>query len=294
MADAVVSTKTCACCHAELPLTSFYLNSKGRPAGGQCKACRSAKVQEALARRKADPVEMARIRAWRIEHRRKVRAAKGCSPRADIAAAAEARRKVRDAERYARLMAKMQVAIEEDAHVKRWREVIRARDAYRANALCPEFRAKQAKRRRDKLRANPHLRKKASDYTKQWLKSEKGRQLQRRLKKKYLATPKGRLDKLMSKYISAALPGGKKGKGWKAILGYGPAELARHIERQFVKGMGWHNRDQWHIDHIVPRSSFIYQSADDAEFKACWALTNLRPLWAHINTAKGAQVELLI
>lgn len=126
------------------------------------------------------------------------------------------------------------------------------------------------------------------------LKSEKGRKLKRRLKKKYLATPKGHLDNLMSKYIRAALPGGKKGKGWKTILGYGPAELSRHIERQFVKGMGWHNRDQWHIDHIIPRSSFTYQSADDAEFKACWALTNLRPLWAHINMAKGAQVELLI
>ncbi len=71
-------------------------------------------------------------------------------------------------------------------------------------------------------------------------------------------------------------------------LDYGPAELIAHIERQFVKGMGWHNRDKWDVDHIVPLASFKFTSMDDPEFKAAWALTNLRPLWKKDNRAKGA------
>ena len=51
--------------------------------------------------------------------------------------------------------------------------------------------------------------------------------------------------------------------------------------------MGWHNMGEWHIDHIVPVSSFTITSADDADFKACWALTNLRPMWADENRSKG-------
>jgi len=60
----------------------------------------------------------------------------------------------------------------------------------------------------------------------------------------------------------------------------------RHIERQFTKGMSWDNIDKWHIDHIVPVSSFKFETPDDPDFKACWALTNLRPLWAKENQTK--------
>jgi len=50
--------------------------------------------------------------------------------------------------------------------------------------------------------------------------------------------------------------------------------------------MSWENYGKWHVDHIVPVASFIWTSSDDAEFKACWALTNLRPLWADANRRK--------
>lgn len=72
-------------------------------------------------------------------------------------------------------------------------------------------------------------------------------------------------------------------------LGYSPAELAAHIERQFLKGMTWANYGDWHIDHIIPLSSFTITGVDDPNFAAAWALSNLRPLWATDNISKGNQ-----
>lgn len=75
------------------------------------------------------------------------------------------------------------------------------------------------------------------------------------------------------------LPPGYKRPGWQQILGYTKEELFRHLERQFRPGMTWENYGTyWHIDHIIPASSFKYESVDDPEFHACWALTNLQPL----------------
>lgn len=71
--------------------------------------------------------------------------------------------------------------------------------------------------------------------------------------------------------------------------GYAAADLHRHIARQFADGMSWENMAEWHIDHIVPKSAFTYSSPDDPDFKACWAMTNLRPLWKRDNIKKAAQ-----
>ena len=67
-----------------------------------------------------------------------------------------------------------------------------------------------------------------------------------------------------------------------------------HLERQFLPGMTWGNRGEWHIDHIVPLASFTFTSPDDPEFRAAWALTNLRPLWAKDNIRKSAKRTHLI
>lgn len=273
MADAVVSTKTCTLCHAYLPLASFYLNSKGRPAGGQCKACRSAKVQEALARRKADPAEMARIKAWRLEHKRKVRATKGCTPRAEIAAAAEARRKAKEAEREAKRIAR---TAQQDAHVKRWRGMIRSRDYQREKLKCPAYRAQEAARKRARLASDPIARARHAAYMRQ-----------------YLQRPEMRVHHRLSKQIRESLSGAKNRRSWQSLVGYTREDLMRHLERQFLPGMSWANMDQWHIDHIRPRASFTFNSANCPDFKACWSLTNLRPLWAEDNMKKGARLLYL-
>jgi hypothetical protein len=87
---------------------------------------------------------------------------------------------------------------------------------------------------------------------------------------------------------------GKAGRSWKEFVDYTLDELIYHIERQFLPGMTWDNRGEWHIDHIVPLSSFKFSSADDIEFKRAWALSNLRPLWALDNIRKQATRTHLI
>ena len=42
------------------------------------------------------------------------------------------------------------------------------------------------------------------------------------------------------------------------------------------------------------QSDFAFTSPDDPDFKACWALTNLRPLWGDKNISKHASREFLI
>lgn len=88
--------------------------------------------------------------------------------------------------------------------------------------------------------------------------------------------------------------GEKGGRSWPALLGFTVADLMRHLERQFSARMSWDNYGKWHIDHILPVTSFEFHSTDCPDFKACWALTNLRPLWAKANLSKGSKRQHLI
>ncbi len=81
---------------------------------------------------------------------------------------------------------------------------------------------------------------------------------------------------------------------WPSLVGYTIKELHAHIERQFVRNMGWHNMVKWHVDHIVPLASFTYETTDDPEFRAAWAMTNLRPVWSEVNLRKHARREFLV
>jgi hypothetical protein len=71
------------------------------------------------------------------------------------------------------------------------------------------------------------------------------------------------------------------------LLGYTIEELMNHLEKQFVNGMTWDNYGEWHVDHIRPMSSFNFTSPEDPEFKECWRLKNLQPLWWPDNLSKG-------
>lgn len=93
----------------------------------------------------------------------------------------------------------------------------------------------------------------------------------------------------MAAAIRRALEGRKERRSWTALVGYTVDELRQHIERQFLKGMTWENMGEWHLDHIVPLSAFKYESPDDPDFQAAWALTNLRPLWAPDNQKKHSK-----
>lgn len=106
--------------------------------------------------------------------------------------------------------------------------------------------------------------------------------------------PKYALDLRMKNAIRRGLRLGKGGQSWKDLVGFSLHELKLHIERQFLPGMTWENMDRWHIDHILPLASFEFSEPSDPGFKAAWALTNLRPLWAEDNISKKDKRLVLI
>lgn len=77
---------------------------------------------------------------------------------------------------------------------------------------------------------------------------------------------------------------------WEDIVGYTIKNLKEHIENLFQLGMTWENYGEWHIDHIIPKSFFKYKSTNDTEFKYCWSLLNLQPLWKEENLSKSNKI----
>ena len=107
-------------------------------------------------------------------------------------------------------------------------------------------------------------------------------------------TPRGSLDNRMGSRVWRCLKRAKGGRKWESLVGYSLTELKLHIERQFLPRMTWENMGKWHVDHVIPLASFSYTSPDDPDFKAAWAITNLRPLWAKKNMQKSARRTHLI
>lgn len=122
--------------------------------------------------------------------------------------------------------------------------------------------------------------------------SPEGREYSRNAMRKKLANPADKLHSNVSRAIRASVKD-KGRRSWEQLVGYSLNDLIVHIEKQFTSGMTWQShgrgRGKWHIDHIIPRSLFAFSSASDPEFKACWALPNLRPMWSEQNISKHAK-----
>jgi len=84
----------------------------------------------------------------------------------------------------------------------------------------------------------------------------------------------------------------KAGRTWESLVGYSVWDLQVHLQSKFTDGMTWERflKGEIHIDHIIPKSRFHYETPDDPEFKICWGLNNLQPLWAKDNLSKGAKL----
>jgi hypothetical protein len=82
-------------------------------------------------------------------------------------------------------------------------------------------------------------------------------------------------------------------KAWPTFqsFGYSPDELRDHLTPMLKPGMTWANYGRvWHVDHKRPVASFNFAVADPLPvIRECWALTNLQPLFAPENIAKGAR-----
>lgn len=85
--------------------------------------------------------------------------------------------------------------------------------------------------------------------------------------------------------------GARKHAKTMAMLGCTIPELKAHLEKQFKPGMSWSNYGYrgWHIDHIVPLSSF--KLSDPEQQRKATHYTNLQPLWRFENQSKSAKVD---
>ena len=120
---------------------------------------------------------------------------------------------------------------------------------------------------------------------------ERWRANKRRQEKNRRMTVIGKLQNSIHCGVYGQLKKNKKGQRAFDLLGYSPDVLKRHLEKQFIDGMTWDNYGEWHIDHIIPQSAFYITSAEDIDFKRCWALNNLRPLWASDNIKKHSKLD---
>ncbi len=102
-----------------------------------------------------------------------------------------------------------------------------------------------------------------------------------------------RLHRNISESIRKSLKGIQKNNRWEILVGYSKYELMQHLEKQFRDGMSWDNYglDGWVIDHITPKTAFCFKQPTDIDFKRCWSLSNLQPLWYKRNCEKGNRMD---
>ena len=107
-------------------------------------------------------------------------------------------------------------------------------------------------------------------------------------KKRRHLDPKFRLVKNLRSRLSNILRNKLKSGSAIQDLGCSVEELKKYLEARFESGMTWDNYGKWHIDHIVPLSSFDLSNRE-ALLKACH-YTNLQPLWAIDNIRKSNKI----
>lgn len=117
------------------------------------------------------------------------------------------------------------------------------------------------------------------------IKESEWRKQRRRTDKKFA------LSNNMRVAIWQTIRGHKNGRKWQRLVGYSVDDLKKHLERQFQPGMSWDNYGDWHIDHRTPISVFNYETPEHEDFKRCWALENLQPMWAKENIIKNAKLD---
>ena len=140
--------------------------------------------------------------------------------------------------------------------------------------------------REARRRTNPQRK----EYLRQYKQSNKPRlmvkQKQRRAEKN--KNPKHRINHSLRARLARFITGVGTGS-IQSLVGCTKDQLVNHIESQFTKRMNWENYGRyWHIDHIIPCSSFDLTKANHR--KICWHWTNLRPLEAKKNISKGASI----
>ena len=138
---------------------------------------------------------------------------------------------------------------------------------------------------------NPEKRR---EICKRWIENnpEKARESGRKSARKRNLVTENRLSSGLAVLIRYSLRSNKNGKHWEDLVGYSLQDLKIHLEKLFKRGMTWDNygRKGWSIDHKIPISYFEFNSFNDWEFRYCWSLDNLQPLWHKENILKRDKI----
>lgn len=160
----------------------------------------------------------------------------------------------------------------------------------RAHRWYQENREHATKKSEEWERSNPEKRREiVGRYRKKY--PEKAKERQRKAYKVMSLNPKFRLNNSMRSRIYDSIKQNKNGNHWEGLVGYTLNMLMNHLESLWEHRMSWDNYGEWHIDHIIPVSVFNFSEPEHIDFKRCWALTNLQPMWAKENMSKWAKIS---
>jgi hypothetical protein len=98
-----------------------------------------------------------------------------------------------------------------------------------------------------------------------------------------------KIKKILRSRMYYALFKIKKSKSSEKLLGAPIQIVLKHLESKFKKGMSFKNHGKWHVDHIIPCSSFDLTKPEE-QIK-CFNYTNLQPLWAFENLTKSDKLN---
>ena len=262
-------TKKCTKCGEEKPATKEYFHADRQyPSGirGICKVCTGKHYAE----------HKERIAARNREHYRENRDRILAENREKYANNYNG---IKDSTRERYEKNRDENLIKKRAHHHKNKEAFNAisRDYHAANRdLCNAKRRDYYVKHRDEANEKDRIR---------------GKERHRKL---YGKDPSYTIRTRVSALMRYSLKNGSKSKSLNDILDYTIEELKEHIEGLFTENMSWDAfmRGEIHIDHKRPISSFNITSVDDLDFKICWSLSNLQPLWAFDNLSKGAKVNI--
>lgn len=103
--------------------------------------------------------------------------------------------------------------------------------------------------------------------------------ISKKASERYNTDPEYKLKHILRVRVQKALKLDCKNTSSKELLGCNIFEYKLYLESKFTEGMSWENygRKGWHIDHIIPCSSF--NLLDIEQQKQCFHYTNLQPLF---------------
>ena len=108
-------------------------------------------------------------------------------------------------------------------------------------------------------------------------------------KNKIKSDPNFKIRFIMKQRVRSALKNNIKSGKTIELLGLSINEFWLYLQSKFKPGMTKENYGKWHLDHIIPCSSF--DLSDPKQQAKCFHYSNIQPLWAEENLKKGAKLE---